>query len=414
MRPIPLLAAVLMLAAAASGVWLLWPSGETATAPSTATAAGEAEPRPVPVELALVERGALARRRTLTGTLEPQAEQVIAPKIAGRIDEIGVDLADRVERGQVVVRLDNDEYLQAVAQAEADLAVAEANLAEAQSLLAIAERELTRIDQLSDRGVSSESQRDIAKADQLAKQALVAVTGAQVTRARAALAAARIRLGYTEVAADWRGGNDARVVAERFVEEGETVAANEELFRIIELDPITAVIHVTERDYALLSDGQAAELRTDAFPGRVFEARVARIAPVFRETTRQARVELTVDNRDLRLKPGMFVRASVVLDQAADAIVVPEPALTTRDGREGLFVLAPDGARVDWRPVQVGIRDGQRAQVLDGGELAGQRVVTLGQQLLDDGSAVLLPADDVGIAETDEPGEQAQAGRGPR
>jgi multidrug efflux pump subunit AcrA (membrane-fusion protein) len=98
----------------------------------------------------------------------------------------------------------------------------------------------------------------------------------------------------------------------------------------------------------------------------------------------------------------------------ADAIVVPEPALTTRDGREGLFVLAPDGASVVWRPVQVGIRDGRRAQVLDGGELAGQRIVTLGQQLLDDGSAVLLPADDIGLAETDGPEQQARAGRTPR
>jgi RND family efflux transporter MFP subunit len=383
-----LLAVTLILSLAGIGGWLMWPGGGGHKDVRTAAGAGD-EPRPVPVETAPIERGAIARRRIFTGTLEPQAEQIVSPKIAGRIEQIEVDLADAVTRGQVVAQLDNAEHVQAVAQAQADLAVAEANLAEAKSLLTIAERELERVEQLSKRGVSSESQRDIAKADQLAKEAHVAVTRAQVTRAQAALATARIRLGYTEVAASWRGGADARFVAERYVEEGETVSPNEQLFRIVELDPITAVFFVTERDYALLAPEQPAALRTDAFPGEVFEGRIVRIAPVFREATRQARVELTVENPDLRLKPGMFIRAEVVLEQVADATIVPEPALTTRDGEQGLFVLAEDGESVVWRPVRVGIREEQRVQVTAEG-LDG-RVVTLGQQLLDDGSPVLVP-----------------------
>jgi RND family efflux transporter MFP subunit len=203
-------------------------------------------------------------------------------------------------------------------------------------------------------------------------------------------------------------------VAERFVEEGETVAANEPLFRIVELDPITAVVHVTERDYAGLRDGQTATLRTDAYPARTFDGRIERIAPVFRETTRQARVELRIDNPDLRLKPGMFVRASVVLDEVADATVVPASALTTRDGREGLFVVAEDGATVDWRPVQAGIRDDQRVQVLDAADLAGRQVVTLGQQLLDDGSPVSVRTADSAVAgavPVTETADAAQASR---
>ena len=319
------------------------------------------------------------------------------------------DLAEVVElRPSAPIRL-----LEKLSLPEA-LPRAQANLAEAQSLLTIAERELDRVGKLSDRGVSSASQLDIARADQLAKQAQVAVSTAQVTRAQAALATARIRLSYTEVTADWRGGNDERVVAERFVEEGETVSANEQLFRIVELDPITAVITVAERDYGLLADGLGAELRTDAFPGLVFEGRIARIAPVFRETTRQARVELTVDNPRLLLKPGMFVRASVVLEQVADAIVVPDAALTLRDGREGLFVLAEDDGHVEWRPVDVGIRDDGRAQIIDGDDLAGRQVVTLGQQLLDDGSAVLVPEPDSAVADAAAPPDTAQTGQASR
>jgi RND family efflux transporter MFP subunit len=344
--------------------------------------------QPVPVEVALVERGPIELRRSFTGTLETRSELVAAPKVSGRIERLAVDLADTVSRGQVVAQLDNGEYVQAVAQARADLEVARANLAEARSLLTIAERELERIDRLRERGLSSESERDLAKADQLAKQAHVQVSRAQVSRAEAVLEAARIRLGYTQVTADWRGGSDRRVVAERFVDEGETVSANAPLLRIVELDPIIAVFFVTERDYALLRPGQAAELTTDAYPDVIFVARIARIAPVFQETTRQARVELEVANPDLSLKPGMFVRASLVLDRAAEALIVPEPALVTRDARKGVFLVDVPGTSVAWHPVEVGIRQGAKIQVI--GELPSERVVILGQQLLDDGSSIRI------------------------
>ncbi|MEJ2396088.1 MAG: biotin/lipoyl-binding protein, partial [Candidatus Thiodiazotropha sp.] len=181
--------------------------------------------RPVPVEVAPIEVGEIELRRAFSGTLQADTEFVVAPKVSGRIEQIDVDLADLVTRGQLVARLDNDEYVQAVRQAEADLAVARANLAEAESLLKIAERELARVERLRQKGVSSESQRDTAKADQLAKQAHVEVTRAQMTRAQAELETARIRLGYTQVKADWGSGSEQRIVAERYVDEGETVSA---------------------------------------------------------------------------------------------------------------------------------------------------------------------------------------------
>ncbi|MDX1486991.1 MAG: efflux RND transporter periplasmic adaptor subunit, partial [Acidiferrobacterales bacterium] len=321
----------------------------------------------VPVEVATIEHGPIEHRRTFTGTLAPQAEFVVAPKVSGRVEQLDVDLADTVTRGQRVAKLDDEEYVQSVAQAEAEFAVATANLAEAKSLLNIAERELQRVERLSKRGVASESQRDAAKADQLAKQARVEVTRAEVARAKAALEAARIRLGYTNVTAGWQGGDDQRLVAERYLDEGETVAANAPLLRIVEMNPITAVFFVTERDYTLLRPGQAVTLRTDAHPGDTFEGRIARIAPVFRESTRQARVEVEVGNRDLRLKPGMFARTTVVLDRVEDATIVPEQALVRRDGRDGIFVISDDGLSVSWRDVQVGIRQDGRVQVTGDG-----------------------------------------------
>ncbi len=349
------------------------------------------------VEAAPITHGPIALRRTFSGALEATAAFRVAPKVGGTVERLEVDLSDDVAPGQVVARLDDDEYVQAVNAAEADLAVARATLAEAKSGLEIATRSLRRSEALRKQRVISASEFDTAKAEHLAKAARLEVAQAQISRAEAALQSARIRLGYTQVTADWTGGDDHRVVAERFVDEGQTVTANDPLLTIVEIDPITGVFFVTERDYGRLEEGQSVDLATDAYPGETFQGRITRIAPVFKETTRQARVELTVENAEGRLKPGMFIRATVILDRVADAVLVPEAALAKRNDERGVFLLADDGRSVQWRPVTPGIREGGRVQIL-GDDLSG-RVVTLGQQLVDDGSPVVLPGD----AETAQP-----------
>ena len=309
-----------------------------------------------------------------------------------------MNIADRVRRGQVVAELDNDEYVQAVAQAQADLAVARANLSEAGSALDSARREFARTGSLLKRGIASDSEFDAAQQNQLAKQARLKVAAAQVTKAEASLETANIRLGYSKVTADWTGGDEQRVVAERYVDEGQTVAANAPLLLIVDLNPIVGLVFVTERDYARLNPGQRVALTTDAYPDEQFTGRIDRIAPVFRKSTRQARIEMIVDNPQQRLKPGMFIRATVVLAQVPEATIVPELALTRRDDRNGVFIVSDDGRSVIWREVKVGIRDGDRVQV--GGEGLSGRVVTLGQQLVNDGSPITIPAEQVHSAVT--------------
>ena len=345
----------------------------------------------VPVEVAPVQRGAMELKRSFGGALEARAQFVVAPKVSGRVEQIYVNIADTVERGQVVAELDNDEYVQAVAQARANLDVAMANVAGAKSALDIATRELERTATLRKRGIASEAQYDSARANHAEKKSQLEVTKALVNRAESALRTANIQLGYTKVTAGWTGGSDRRIVAERYVDEGETVAENAQLLRIVEIDPVIAVVFVTERDYSRLTTGQPAVLTTDAYPGQRFDGRIERIAPVFREATRQARVELTVANSDMLLKPGMFIRATVVLAQVADAMSVPEPAITTRDGENGVFVVDEGGKAVAWRKVETGIRDNGRVQV--SGQGVSGRVVVLGQHLLKDGSAITITSE---------------------
>lgn len=378
------LAVVVLIAVVAGLGWFVFGRPGAQGGP----AEGRGKSRPAPVEVAAIERGPIELRRTFSGTLEAQAKFVVAPKVSGRVERMAVDLADTVRRGQIVAELDNDEYVQAVAQAKADLEVARANRSEARSSLEVANRDLERVGTLRKRGVASEAQLDTTRANQLAKQAQLEVAEAQVTRAESALETAKIRLGYTRITADWTSGDDRRVVAERYMDQGETVSANTPLMLIVELDPISGVIFVTEKDYAGMKPGHPVVLTTDAFPGEEFRGEIDRIAPVFHEATRQARVELKIENPQHRLKPGMFIRATGVLDRVAEAIVVPEQALSTRGNRTGVFVLNEDGQMVSWREVTVGIRDGSRVQV-EGEGLTG-RVVTLGQQLVDDGSRVTV------------------------
>ena len=390
-------ACVLALLAGVIG-WKVWQQ--------LADTAGERQAisRAVPVEVAAIERGAIELRRTFSGTLESLAQFSVAPKVGGRVEHLAVDLSDEVENGSVVATLDSDEYDQAVSQAEADLKVAEANLTEARSALEIAERSMQRQTVLSERGVASEAQFDTAKAEQLAATARVAVAEAQVVRARSALQTARIQLGYTQVRATWSGGDDKRLVSERMVEEGDTVAANTPLMSIVELDPIQAVLYVAERDYAQLKPGQPVTLWTDAYPGRQFTGEVARVSPVFQSSSRQARVELSVPNPDRLLKPGMFIRAEAVLGGAEDATIVPAEAIVMRADQAVVFVVDETKKTARLHPIQRGIADGGRVQVTGEG-LVG-RVITLGQQLLDDGSPIMLP-DDV---EAQAPVREAEAG----
>jgi RND family efflux transporter MFP subunit len=345
--------------------------------------------RPVPVEVDLIRQGPIALQRTFSGELEARAEFVVAPKVSGRVGRVLVDIADTVKRGQVVAELDDDEYIQAVTQAQADLAVARAKMSESKSALEIADREFKRTESLLKRGIASDSEFDAARQDQLAKQAQLSVAEAQVMKAESSMETANIRLRYTRVTAGWTGGHDDRVVAERYVDGGQTVAANAPLLLIVELNPIVGVVYVTERDYAHLKPGQLVSLKTDAFPGEQFTGRIERIAPVFRKSTRQARVEMSIENPQHRLKPGMFISATVELVQVAQATIVPEQALTLRDDRSGVFIVSEDGQSVVWREVEVGIRQGDRVQVA--GEGLSGRVVTLGQQLVKDGSAITIP-----------------------
>ncbi|MCB9906399.1 MAG: efflux RND transporter periplasmic adaptor subunit [Planctomycetes bacterium] len=372
--------------------------GGGGSAPSAGPGGGRP---PAPVETADIGQGSITLRRVFSGTLEASAEVPIAPRVTGPVKRLAVDLGDLVQAGQVVAWIDDAELQQAVLQADADLAVARATQAEAQAQADYSKRALERRESLGAQGVTSLSELDSVRATSLADQAGVAVAVARVQRAEAALETARLRLQQAQVVADWEEPaslpegsaegppvHSLRAVSARFVDEGSIVSAGTPLISIVALQPIVATVMVPERDFARLQVGMTARITTDAYAGETFAGRVARVAPVFSRATRQVRIEIELPNLDLRLKPGMFVRAELQLAQADEATLVPYAALTQRGGQTGVFVLTSPGPSVRWTPVTVGIREGDRVQITGEG-LTGQ-VVTLGQELCDDGSPVVI------------------------
>jgi RND family efflux transporter MFP subunit len=340
----------------------------------------------------MIAQGPITLRRTFSGSIEASESFVVAARVGGRLIQLAANLSEMVKKGSIVARLEDDEYQQAVEQAIAALEVARANATEADSALQIANRSLERFKKLETYGIEPESELDVVIAEQLGKQAQLAVSLAQVKRAEAQLAAERVRLGYAEVVANWPGDDQFRVVGERYVDEGESLTANTPLLRILRLDPVTAVIFAPERDYARLEPGQSVTLKTDSYPNQSFPGTIKRIASVFRQNTRQARVEVTLENAKHRLKPGMFARITIELEKLDAATIVPIAAVTKRDDKLGVFVVNDQDLTATWHEVEVGIRDGSRVQISTSEPLTC-RVVTLGQQLIEDGSAITIPSE---------------------
>ncbi|HEN21064.1 MAG TPA: efflux RND transporter periplasmic adaptor subunit [Desulfobacteraceae bacterium] len=343
---------------------------------------------PVAVETAPVQTRSIRNTGAFTGTLVARSRFIVAPKIAGRLEKLLLNIGDPVEEGQVVALLDDAEYQQQADQAQAELDVAKATLEESRITLEIAEREFERTVALRQKKIASESELDSAKAQYNNQEAKVKVAIAQVAQKNAALKAAQIRLSYARISVSWEDRNGFRVAGERFVDEGAMLAPNTPILSILDIGSITAVIHVIERDYSLIKKGKTATLTTDAFPGKHFTGEIVRIAPFLKETSRQARVEIEIPNPDGLLKPGMFIRAEIEFAKHENATVVPLSALTRRGGLQGVFIVEPQKKKAHFVPVTIGITDRDMAEVLDP-SLSGE-VVTLGHHLLEDGSAIVV------------------------
>jgi RND family efflux transporter MFP subunit len=380
-----LLLLLLVLAVVAMAGWQL--HGRFAGS-DAANSAGHSK-IPVAVEAQPIRKGPIDDVGVFTGSLEPKSQFVVAPKVAGWLRELLVDVGDTVTRKQVIAVLDDEEFAQEVEQARAELQVANANAANCASDLDIAKREYERAKALREKQIASASELDASEASFNACQTRHKVSLAQVAQKEAALKTALVRLSYTKVQAFWEEGDETRVVGERFVDEGALLQVNQPIVSILQNNSLTAVVYVIERDYPKFTVGQQAVITTDAYPDKTFAGAITRIAPLLKESSRQARVEVEVPNADLMLRPGMFVRARVEFARHENATLIPLPALVRRNDREGIFIADPQNLKARFVPVTTGIVGTDLVEVTK--PAISGLTITLGNHLLEDGSDIVLP-----------------------
>jgi RND family efflux transporter MFP subunit len=350
---------------------------------------------PVAVEVDTIRHAAIREIGQFTGTVFPEYQYILAQKVTGRVNEIRKRIGDWVKPGEIVVRIDDAEYQQAVAEAEANLKIAQASLAEALSQFELAGQEKERVESLQAKGIASPAELDAAVTNYSAQQSRRQLAQAQVEQREASLKSAKIRLSYTVLAASEPG-----YVGERFVDEGALLAPNDPIISILGIDSVIVRTTIIERDYGRIKTGQPVQVMVDAFPNHEFTGKVSRIAPMLQEASRVAQMEVGVLNDSSLLKPGMFARVQVVMAAKDSAQIVPSQAIVNRSGETGIFVVNSADKVAHYFPVTTGIVTPERTEILS--PMLNGLVITLGQHLLEDGSPVLLPQQN--------PGHQPTAG----
>jgi len=306
-----------------------------------------------------VTRGDLRVTVTATGNLQPRNQVDIGSELSGTIREVYVDVNDEVKEGQVLAVLDTTRLLAQVAQAESNLASAEARVIQAEASEKEARANLARllkVRELSNNKLPSQQDLDVAEAAVERARGEVAAARAAVMQARANLEAIKTDLSKAEIRSPING-----VVLVRAVEPGQTVAASFQapvLFTLAEdLKKMELQVAVDEADVGAVKVGQEATFTVDAYPSRTFSAHITEVH--FASSNMQSSsgagsggasatstgvvtyaTVLEVDNEELLLRPGMTATAEIVTTSIEDAVLVPNAALR----------FTPEGVQVPGAP----------------------------------------------------------------
>ncbi|WP_407427853.1 efflux RND transporter periplasmic adaptor subunit [Treponema sp.] len=173
---------------------------------------------------------------------------------------------------------------------------------------------------------------------------------------------------------------------------GSTVSQSSSVAKVARTDELEIRIAIAERFVSRISNGQNATVTFDAYPSVVFGAKVFEVSPVLDTSTRTMNVKLRLNPPDNRVKVGMYGRVRLVTESVKNAIVLPNSAIITRDGKDYVFVITTpksgkDAAVVGLKPVTKGISVDNKVEITKGLE-AGEEVIIKGQTLLNDGSKV--------------------------
>lgn len=319
---------------------------------------GQAKPAPktaVTIRATEVKLRSIEDTVELNGSLASPEEATLAAAVEGTLVELKADLGDAVEKGQILARINPDEYRFKVDQAEAVLLQAKANL--------------TRSEDLGKGGIISASALEDARV--------------ALARAQADADLAKKKFADSELRAPFTGA-----VAKRLASTGDYLKIGQPLFQLVMRHPLKFTGEVPERFLSQVRTGSPLSLTVDSLPGQHFTGKVNRKGPSVNPQSRSFTIEARIDNAKGTLSPGTFALALLQVGTQAKALVVPESALTSFAGVTKVFVL--EGTRIHERAITVDRHLIDGGVVIKGDIKAGDRVATSSLGRLGEGVEVVV------------------------
>ncbi len=367
------------------------------------TLSASPKPEPLAIETSVVASRQIDRFLRVTGSLLADEQAEVSAEAAGRVIETLVERGARVRQGEVLVRISAAETSAQLQEAQANAGQIEARLGlagggaldparvpdvmNAKASLEWAEAEFGRIGQLLQQKVVSQSEYDQRRSQVEAarQQYQVARNVAEqsyraLDAARARVALARKAVADAAIRAPFSG-----LVAERVVSVGDYVTRGARVVTVVRVDPMRVELTVPEQSVSLVKVGQPVRLTVDAYPGETFDAKVRFVSPTLRTDQRALTVEAIAPNADGRLKPGLFVTASILQPDATPALLVPAGAVETVSGTSRVYVVKT--GRVEERIVTIGETVGPDVEITSG-LATGDIVASAPRGRLADGTAV--------------------------
>jgi HlyD family secretion protein len=342
---------------------------------------------PMTIEVATVHRSDLALQITIVGNLIGAATVEAVPKVAGRLETVLVRLGDRVNRGQLIAKVEDREIQEQVKQAQASYEVSQATIRQREADLKLANTNLERSRNLFERQLIPKQTYDDTDARYQAALAQLDLARAQFAQAQARLDELKINLSNTVITSPVSG-----FIGKRALDPGAWVTPNSSFISVVDIGVVRLVANVVEKDIRRITQGLRADVEVDAYPGEHFVGHVAHIAPVLDPATRTAQIEIEIENPQFRLKPGMYAKVSFTVDQRQNALAVPLVSLVDVAGNRGVFTTHDEerGQIATFKKIDVGIMTDTLVEVLAGLN-EGDTIVTTGAAALREGDRVLLP-----------------------
>lgn len=332
-------------------------------------------------ETSAVQKRTIIQVVEASGTINPVNTVSVGSTVSGLISAIYVDFNSKVTKGQLLAEIDPRTFQATVDQNAANVASAKADLANKQATFEMSEKTLKRYKNLYAKNFIPKSELDQAESDYKSNLAMVNAAKAKITQTQAQYNQSMVNLNYTKITAPVGG-----MIISREIDLGQPVAASfqaPELFTIAQdLEKMQIEVNVSEADIGEVKEGQDVTYTLDGYPNSEFYGKVTqvRISPTTVSNVVTYSVIVTVDNSDLKLKPGMTANVSIITAKNENVLCVPNMALKftpKTDGQryktQGLWV--KDGLKLTRLDIKTGASDDSFTEIISDNISEGQKIL---------------------------------------